>query len=154
MKRSVVGKKKDGVRRSHAEATLESFRRNPRFAAEYMNAVLEDGDREELLVALRYMASAFGGVSGLARKADLNATTLYRTLSPKGNPELKSLTAVLDVMGLRLGVSATAARRKPSLGLNAVFAKIVRRAHAEVRRGKVTSLAQVKNERGAKAARR
>jgi DNA-binding phage protein len=35
------------------------------------------------------MAKAFGGVQKLAGKANLNANTLYRTLSPKGNPELK-----------------------------------------------------------------
>jgi DNA-binding phage protein len=37
------------------------------------------------------MSQAFGGVQKLAGKAHLNANTLYRTLSPKGNPELKSL---------------------------------------------------------------
>ncbi|WP_085953071.1 helix-turn-helix domain-containing transcriptional regulator [Candidatus Accumulibacter phosphatis] len=71
--------------------TIESFRRDPIFAAEYLNAVLEDGDQTELLNALRYMAGAFGGVAGLADQAALNATTLYRTLSPQGNPELRSL---------------------------------------------------------------
>jgi DNA-binding phage protein len=57
-----------------------------------------------LRVALRYMAHAFGGVPKLARRARLNATTLYRILSPKGNPELKSMTALLKVMGMRLAV--------------------------------------------------
>ena len=47
--------------RSHEEATIESFRRDPEFAAEYLNAVLADGDQEELLVALRRVAAAFGG---------------------------------------------------------------------------------------------
>ena len=56
------------------------------------------------LHALRYLARVFGGVSKLAEYAELNATTLYRTLSPKGNPELKSLTALLKAMGMRLAV--------------------------------------------------
>ena len=90
--------------RSHEAATVESFRRDPRFAAEYLNAVLADSDQEELMVALRHMAAAFGGVPGLAARARLNATTLYRTLSPKGNPELKSMTALLQAMGMRLAV--------------------------------------------------
>ena len=42
--------------RSHEEATVAGFRRNPQIAAEYLNAVLEDGDQEELLTALRRMA--------------------------------------------------------------------------------------------------
>lgn len=90
--------------RSHAEATIESFRKDPRFAAEYLNAVLQDGDQQELLIALRYLADAFGGVSQLAEQAELNATALYRTLSPQGNPELKSLIALLNAMGMRLAV--------------------------------------------------
>jgi len=90
--------------RDHAAATIESFRKDPGFAAEYLNAVLTDGDQEELMVALRYMAEAFGGVPGLAARARLNATTLYRTLSKKGNPELKTISALLGAMGMRLAV--------------------------------------------------
>jgi probable addiction module antidote protein len=93
-----------GKSRAHEEATIESFRSDPAFAAEYLNAVLEDGDQAELMVALRYMASAFGGVAGLADETTLNATTLYRTLSPQGNPELRSLSAILKAMGMRLAV--------------------------------------------------
>jgi probable addiction module antidote protein len=66
--------------------------------------VLADGDEQELLVALRRVADAFGGVPKLAIKAKLNATTLYRTLSPKGNPEFRSMNSMLKAMGLRLAV--------------------------------------------------
>ena len=90
--------------RSHEQATVESFRKDPEFAAEYLNSVLEDGDQEELMLALRRMSKAFGGVQKLAGKANLNANTLYRMLSPKGNPELKSLRAVLRAMGMQLTV--------------------------------------------------
>jgi DNA-binding phage protein len=34
--------------RSHEQTTVESFRKDPEFAAEYLNFVLEDGDQEEL----------------------------------------------------------------------------------------------------------
>ena len=97
-------KAKPAASRSHEEATVESFRKDPKFAAEYLNAVLEDGEQEEVLSALRRMATAFGGVPKLAAEAELNATTLYRTLSPKGNPELKSLTALLRALGMQLAV--------------------------------------------------
>jgi probable addiction module antidote protein len=89
---------------THEEATIKSFRNDPAFAAEYVNAVLEDGDEAELLLALRRMAEAFGGVPQVAKEANLNATTLYRTLSVKGNPELKSLNALLRALGLRIAV--------------------------------------------------
>lgn len=104
-------KAKVSTSRSHEAATVESFRKDPQFAAEYLNAVLADGDQEELLLAIRRMAEAFGGVAKLAAKAELNATTLYRTLSPKGNPALKSLTAVLQAMGMQLAVRPLARKR-------------------------------------------
>jgi len=94
--------------RSHDEATIESFRKDPRFAAAYLNDVLADGDQEELMVALRYIAEAFGGVPKLAEDTELNATTLSRTLSPAGNPELRSITALLRAMGMRLAVEPLA----------------------------------------------
>jgi probable addiction module antidote protein len=97
-------KSKIAPSRSHEDATIESFRKDPKFAAEYLNAILEDGDQKELMVALRYIATAFGGVPKLAEQTALNATTLYRTLSPQGNPELKSLRALLKAMGMRLSV--------------------------------------------------
>jgi probable addiction module antidote protein len=90
--------------RGHDEATVESLRRDSKFAVEYLNGVLEDGDEQELMVALRRVAEAFGGVPKLADKTKLNATTLYRTLSRKGNPELRSMTTMLRAMGLRLAV--------------------------------------------------
>ena len=97
-------KPKAPISRSYETATIESFCKDPVFAAEYLNAVLADGDQDEVMVALRRLSRAFGGVAKVAKSADLNATTLYRTLSPKGNPELKSLTALLRALGMQLAV--------------------------------------------------
>ena len=97
-------KAKSATSRSHEEATVESFRKDPAFAAEYLSSVFEDGDQEELMLALRRMSKAFGGVPKLAEEAELNVNTLYRTLSPKGNPELKSLRSLLRAMGMQLAV--------------------------------------------------
>lgn len=90
--------------RTHDEGMAELFREDPAFATQYLNNVLEEGEQADLLVALRQMAQAFGGVPVIAEKAHLNATQLYRTLSAEGNPELRSLTAVLKAMGMRLAV--------------------------------------------------
>lgn len=90
--------------RAHDEVMAEEFQKDPAYAVGLLNSILEDGDQGELLIVLRQMAKAFGGVQKVAEKADLNATQLYRTLSEEGNPELKSLTAILRAMGLRLAV--------------------------------------------------
>lgn len=89
---------------SHEEATAASFKRDPEFAAEYLNSVLEDGTQEELMLALRRIADAFG-MKDVADTAKLNPKTLYRTLSPAGNPELRSFQAILGAMGMRLAVT-------------------------------------------------
>jgi probable addiction module antidote protein len=104
-------KTKRSLSHSHEAATIESFRKDPVYAAEYLNAVLADGEQEELMLALRRLSQAFGGVSKLAKAANLNATTLYRTLSPKGNPELKSLTILLRALGMQLAVRPLSQKR-------------------------------------------
>ena len=90
--------------RTHDEAMAETFRQAPASALELLNSILEDGEQAELLIALRQMAKAFGGVQTVAEKANLNPTQLYRTLSEEGNPALSSLTAILKAMGFRLSV--------------------------------------------------
>lgn len=90
--------------RLHDEAMSELFQEDPAYALELLNSILEDGEQGELLIALRQMTKAFGGVQSVAEKARLNPTQLYRTLSQQGNPELSSLSAILKAMGLRLAV--------------------------------------------------
>ncbi len=90
--------------RPHEEATVVMFRADPELAAEYLNSVLADGDETDLMLALRSISKAFGGMQEVARQAEVNAHTLYRTLSPQGNPELKTLSAILKAMGMRLSV--------------------------------------------------
>lgn len=119
--------------RSHDDATVESFRRDRKFAAAYLDQVLADGDQQELMLALRRISDAYGGVSGLAQQTDLNATTLYRTLSCEGNPELRTLRALLDAMGLRLSIVPA---RQPKSG----FAKLRGRATVKMRTEEILAL--------------
>lgn len=90
--------------RAHDEAMAEVFRKDPAYAVELLNSILEDDDQGELLIALRQITKAFGGMPAVAKKARLNHTQLYRTLSEDGNPAVSSLSAILRAMGLRLAV--------------------------------------------------
>lgn len=71
------------------------------FAVAYLNAMLDDAGPEELAAALGRIARASGGPR-LAEKVELSADSLYRTLCRRGNPELRSATALLKAMGMRL----------------------------------------------------
>jgi probable addiction module antidote protein len=75
-------------------------------AEEYLNAALEEDDPALFLLALRNVAEAQGGVAQLAEKAKLNRESLYKMLSERGNPEFKSLDALLHALGFRLAVTA------------------------------------------------
>jgi probable addiction module antidote protein len=92
--------------KAHDDAMAELYRKDPELARQVINDILEDenADQGELLIVLRQMAKAFGGVQAVAQQAHLNPTQLYRTLSPEGNPALSSLSAILKVMGMRLSV--------------------------------------------------
>ncbi len=89
--------------KSYQPKLLEALR-DPEEAAEYLNAALEEGDKELFLLALRNVADARGGLSKLAEATDLNRENLYRMLSERGNPEFYSLNALLHALGFRLAV--------------------------------------------------
>lgn len=76
---------------------------DPAEAAAYLNAALEDGSQEVFLMALRDVAEA-RGLTSLARATALNRENMYRILSEKGNPQLSSLNALLNSLGLKLAV--------------------------------------------------
>lgn len=85
------------------EQGLRHDLKNSAEAAAYLNAALEDGSQDVFLMALRDIAEA-RGVAKLARKASLNRENMYRILSQKGNPQLSSLNALLNSLGLKLAV--------------------------------------------------
>ena len=80
----------------------EMYRNDPELARDMLNSILEDGNQGELLIVLRQMTKAFGGVQAVAEKANLNPTQLYRTLSSDGNPALSSFTAIVKAMGMKI----------------------------------------------------
>lgn len=105
---------------SHHEWEVKELREDREFAIEYLKAALESladpGDRAVGLIMLRAVAEAYGGLGAVAAKAGISRESLYRTLSPKGNPTLKTLIAILNTLGLRLSVAPAekvAARKKP-----------------------------------------
>ena len=90
--------------RSHDEAMAELFRDDPEFAAHFLDEILREGEQADLLVALRQLARAFGGLGAVASRAEVNPTQIYRTLSGGGNPSLDTMVAILRSMNLRLSV--------------------------------------------------
>lgn len=88
---------------SHDKALIRELREDPDFATAYLQAALEDQDEPGvLLIALRQIAEARGGITDLARKSNLARESLYRALSSTGNPRLSTLMSVTKALGLKL----------------------------------------------------
>jgi probable addiction module antidote protein len=93
--------------RKYRDYLIETLQ-DPEEATAYLQVALEeyqaDHDTTALLIALRTVAEAQGGLSELARRTHLNRQNLYRTLSSNGNPKLNTLGTILNGLGYRLSV--------------------------------------------------
>ena len=85
------------------ELGLKDALADPEEAAAYLNAALADNSQDVFLMALKDVANAHG-LTRLARETLLNRENMYRILSENGNPQLSSLRALLDSLGLKLAV--------------------------------------------------
>lgn len=99
---------KSPASRSHDAAVVDMLKADPEFADAYLAAALEEADQPggqtALLAALRHVAEA-QGMAAVAERAGIPRESLYRALSPKGNPTIKTLLAVMGAAGLHLAVT-------------------------------------------------
>ena len=89
---------------SHRQKVTERLRAHPKLAAAYVQAAIDAGDQAALLLALRTVAEARGGMSVIAEKSGLKRESVSRALSATGNPRLSSLNAILSAAGLQIAV--------------------------------------------------
>jgi probable addiction module antidote protein len=81
---------------------IESLRKDEDLREEYLNAALEDENQRLILMALRNVAHATGGLTKLAKATGLNRQNLYRTLSHEGNPTWQRIEKIFDGLGYPL----------------------------------------------------
>jgi probable addiction module antidote protein len=67
----------------------------------YLEAALEEGDPNLIAAALGDIARA-KGMTQIARETDLGRESLYKALSPTGNPEFATILKVIAAVGLQL----------------------------------------------------
>ncbi len=75
----------------------------------YLEAALEEADPALVAAALGDIARA-KGMTQVARDAGLGRESLYKALSPSGNPEFATILKVISALGLQLHASPAAAR--------------------------------------------
>ena len=77
--------------------------------AAYLEAALEDGDARLVAAALGDIARA-KGMTQIARDAGMGRESLYKALSPAGNPEFATILKVISALGLRLHAAPAGAK--------------------------------------------
>lgn len=73
--------------------------------AAYLEAALEEGDHALVAAAMGDIARA-KGIAQIARETGLGRESLYKALSPEGNPEFGTVLKVVRALGLRLHATA------------------------------------------------
>ncbi len=73
--------------------------------AAYLEAAFAEADPSLIAAALGDVARA-RGMTSVAREAGLSRESLYKALSPEGNPELATVLRVLRALGVRLSVQS------------------------------------------------
>lgn len=103
---------------SYHDWEVKKLRTDKALAIECLNLALESlahpEQRGGSLLTLRALAEAYGGLAKVAAEAGISRESLYRSLSPKGNPTFKTLTAIINAMGLRLSVVEKRQAKKKS----------------------------------------
>jgi probable addiction module antidote protein len=69
----------------------------------YVEAALEDGDPSIISAVLGDVARS-KGMTQIARETGLGRESLYKSLSPEGNPEFATILRVIKALGLQLKV--------------------------------------------------
>ena len=77
--------------------------------AAYLEAALEEADPTLVAAALGDIARA-KGMTQVAREAGLGRESLYKALSPAGNPEFATILKVVAALGLQLHATPAAAK--------------------------------------------
>jgi probable addiction module antidote protein len=71
--------------------------------SEYLSQVLDEGDNDELLRALGYIAKA-KGMAMIAKESGLGRESLYKALAPGSQPRFDTVLKVIKALGVRLHV--------------------------------------------------
>ena len=84
---------------------LSEYLDSPEAIAEYMSQVIADGEQDELLRAMGYIAKA-KGMTQISQETGLGRESLYKTFQEGTDPKFSTISKVLKAMGLSLQIEA------------------------------------------------
>ena len=91
--------------RDFRETFMEDLAKSKKDRELYLKIAIEDYEQDKdlpaFLLALRTIAIASGGIQNLATKTNLNRQTIYKALSPKGNPSFALVDTIANSLGMK-----------------------------------------------------
>lgn len=66
--------------------------------AEYLNAILEEGDNSDVIIAIGHIAKSIG-MKKIAEETGLSRPSLYKSLSEGSKPQFETIMKVLRAIG-------------------------------------------------------
>lgn len=72
--------------------------------AEYLNAILEDGDNEQLIIAIGNIAKSIG-MTKIAEDTGMSRPSLYKALSEGAKPQFETVIKVLKAIGGQIKIN-------------------------------------------------
>jgi len=107
------------------EENLIKHLQDPELAQAYLETAFEsyqdDKDTEALLLAMKDVAEAQGGIGKLAKKITVSREHLYDILSSKHNPRLDNWLEIISALGFRVKLE----RQEKKAGHSRIKAKSV-----------------------------
>ena len=76
--------------------------------AEYLNAVLEEGDNSDVITAIGHIAKAIG-MTKIAEETGLSRPSLYKALSDGAKPQFETIMKVLKAIGGEIRINPLSA---------------------------------------------
>lgn len=102
---------------------MASELKDPEYARMYLDTALDEYQKDHelpmLLIAMRHLTDAQGGVAQLAQRTGLNRENLFRVLSGKSNPRWDTVVAILGGLGYQFTLKPLA---KPTVAEGALAA--------------------------------
>jgi probable addiction module antidote protein len=77
---------------------------NNEMIAEYLNAVLEEGNEDEIVTAIGHIAKAIG-MTKIAQETGMSRPSLYKALSQGSKPQFSTIIKVLKAVGGQIHIN-------------------------------------------------
>jgi probable addiction module antidote protein len=90
---------------------MSEYLDSPEAIAEYISQVLEDGDQDEFLRAMGYIAKA-KGMSQISKETGLGRESLYKTFQEGAEPKFSTIMKVMKAIGMNIHADPMSTRHR------------------------------------------